>query len=63
MRFLRAERPASLVSQGRVYCRYSRADVDVDTCYACPSSLGMFTDGDGGTWVRCGEAHHPRAYR
>jgi hypothetical protein len=54
MRVLRLGRPVSFVTRGRVYCPYSRSDVDVDQCYDCPSCEGLFDNVAGGTWVRCG---------
>ena len=62
VRFLRADRPASLVTQGHVYCVRSRSDVDADRCYACPLSQGTFEDEVGGTWVWC-RATFSRPYR
>jgi len=60
MRVLRGGRPASLVTRGRVYCPFSRSDVDVDRCYDCPSCEGLFDNGSGGTWVRCGAPYARR---
>jgi hypothetical protein len=53
MTLVRARRYDSLVTAGRVACPYSRGDVDVDLCYACPSFEGLSENTAEGTWLRC----------
>lgn len=61
--FLRPDRVASLVSDGRVSCPYGLGDVDVDRCFGCPSYEGTFEGKAGGTWLRCRATLHRPLYR